>query len=402
MPFKWRSYLTRLDFCHIAVPTSSYALYASVQVDARVNSRKGLSHVRLRPVLVRFLTPLISISVLAGLVTWTQPAQAASGNLVFATFNVCKVDCAAPAPPWDIRRDRVARVIGESGADVVGLQEATNNPTTTAKTQVADIQALVAPAGFVSPVFTVDSNECRRPRDAQGELAGPSPCDNSAILLYRAATVEQITTPNGLPSAGIVQVGSIAPGLDPASAARSVAWAYLRGKNGAGPFLAISLHLDSNKEAIAENSRIAVGQALSGWVNLMNSVHGMSGTPTILMADLNSYAKRQPNGVQKGLTSAGWIDAHSARSRRNVQYSTINYNPLLGDGAQGFPAVPYRFQKSKKNPKGEATRIDYIMGYGAGLRVIDYEVVVYLNGRAFNTDYQASDHQMVKATFAFS
>jgi endonuclease/exonuclease/phosphatase family metal-dependent hydrolase len=181
-----------------------------------------------------------------------------------------------------------------------------------------------------------------------------------------------------------------------------VAWAYLRGKNGAGPFLAISLHLDSSKEVIAENSRIAVGQALSGWVNLMNSIQGMSGTPTILMADLNSYAKRQPNGAQKGLTSAGWIDAHTARSRRNVQYSTINYNPRLGEGAQGFPSAPYQFQKSRKNPKGEASRIDYIMGYGAGLKVIDYEVVVYLNGKAFNTDYQASDHQMVKATFAFS
>ena len=35
----------------------------------------------------------------------------------------------------------------------------------------------------------------------------------------------------------------------------------------------------------------------------------MSGTPVILMADLNSYAKRQPNGVQKVLADAGWTDA---------------------------------------------------------------------------------------------
>ena len=356
---------------------------------------------RLRLALVRFLTPLSVTAALVVLVTSAEPVQAASGNLVFATFNVCKVDCAAPAPPWDIRRDRVARVIGESGADVVGLQEATNNPTTTAKTQVADIQTLLAPAGYVSPFFTVDSNECRRPRDAQGELTGPSPCDNSAALLYRTATIEQVTTPTGLPSAGIVQVGSIAPGIDAISAARSVAWAYLRGKNGAGPFLAISLHLDSNKDATAETSRVAVGQALGGWVNWMNGIQGMSNTPVILMADLNYYAKRQPNGVQMALTSAGWIDAHSARSRRNIQYSTINYNPRLGADAQGFPAAPYKFHKTKKNPNGEATRIDYIMGYGTGLRVIDYEVVIYLTGKAFNTDYQASDHQMVKATFAF-
>ena len=356
---------------------------------------------RLRLVLIRFLATLVSIVVPIVLVTSAQPVQAASGNLVFATFNVCKVACAAPAPSWDIRRDRVARVIGESGADVVGIQEATNNPTTAAKTQVEDIQTLLAPAGYVSPFFTVDSNECRRPRDSQGELTGPSPCDNSAALLFRAATVEQVTTPSGLPSAGIVQVGSIAPGIDPVSAARSVAWAYLRGKNGAGPFLAISLHTDSNKDVVAENSRVAVGKALGGWVNWMNSIQGMGDTPTILMADLNSYAKRQPRGAQMALTSAGWIDAHSARSRRNIMYSTINYNPLLGADAQGFPAAPYKFHKTKKNPRGEATRIDYIMGYGTGLRVIDYEVVVYLNGKAFNTDYQASDHQMVKATFAF-
>ncbi|MSO27732.1 MAG: hypothetical protein EXQ60_06690 [Candidatus Nanopelagicales bacterium] len=350
---------------------------------------------------VRSLATLTAIALTVVLVGAAQPVQAGSGMLLFATFNVCKVDCAAPAPSWDIRRDRVARVIGESGADVVGLQEATNNPTTVAKTQIADIQTLMAPAGYVSPSFTVDSNECRRPRDAQGELTGPSPCDNTAGLLFQAATIEQITTPTGLPSAGIVQVGSIAPGIDAVSAARSVAWAYLRGKNGAGPFLAISLHLDSDKSVMAENSRVAVGQALGGWVHWMNSIQGMDNTPTILMADLNSYAKRQPRGVQRSLTSTGWIDAHMARSRRNIEYSTINYNPLLGDGAQGFPAAPHKFHKTHKNPKGDATRIDYIMGYGSGLRVINYEVVVYLNGTAFNTDYQASDHQMVKATFAF-
>ena len=111
---------------------------------------------RSRLVLIRFLATLVSIVVPVVLVTSAQPVQAASGNLVFASFNVCKIACAAPAPSWDIRRDRVARVIGESGAEVVGLQEATNNPTTTAKTQVADIQTLLAPAGYVSPVLTVE------------------------------------------------------------------------------------------------------------------------------------------------------------------------------------------------------------------------------------------------------
>ena len=101
-------------------------------------------------------------ALLAGLAL-QSPAEAAtrSGSpaLVFASYNVCKTDCAAPAPSWDIRRDRVARTIVESSVDVVGLQEATHWPTTNAKTQFLDIQNLTAPYGFKSPEYTNESDE---------------------------------------------------------------------------------------------------------------------------------------------------------------------------------------------------------------------------------------------------
>ena len=346
----------------------------------------------------------VAMALAVGMVLLVARPAAAAGTLVFASWNVCKVGCAAPAPSWEIRRDRVARVIAESGADVIGLQEATNNPTATAKTQVDDIKGFLAPLGYVA--ITVDpnspDNECRRPRDANGQLAGPSPCDNTAMLVYRASSVAEFDTPVGS-NAGRVLANSIVGGMGPDSASRSVEWAYLRGLNGAGPFLAISAHTDSAKNPQSEADRQAFANNLGNWVNAMNSWHGMPATtPAVLMADLNSYAKRQPNGAQKILTNLGWQDAWNAPSKTNIQYSSINYNPLLADGS-GFPAKPYVFKKSRRNPLGQATRIDYIMTLGPGVKAVDYKLVIYVNGNGtFNQDYQGSDHQMIRATLQFS
>ncbi|MDP1878959.1 MAG: endonuclease/exonuclease/phosphatase family protein [Actinomycetota bacterium] len=349
---------------------------------------------------------VLALGVIAGLglTMLTATPSVAAGSLVFASFNVCgakpgPTQCTNGATPWESRREKVARVIAESGADVLGLQEVTNNATAGVKTQVEDVARLIAPSGYV-PISVADAdNECRRPRDAAGQLAGPSPCETTALLAYKTSTVSVFPTPQGS-STGRVMLQSIAPGIDPGSANRSVEWAYLRGNNGAGPFLAISLHTDSDKGAGAEAARVAVGLALAGWVGNVNASRGMTGTPVILMADLNSYAARQPNGVQKMLTNTGWVDAFTAKIKKNVQYPTINSNPANGNN--GFPVNPYMARPNKKNPKGYATRIDYIFGFGPGITMVSYEHVMYLNGRAHNPDYQASDHQMVRATIAFA
>jgi endonuclease/exonuclease/phosphatase family metal-dependent hydrolase len=283
-------------------------------------------------------------ALLAGLAL-QAPAEAAtrSGSpaLVFASYNVCKTDCAAPAPSWDIRRDRVARTIVESSVDVVGLQEATHWPTSNAKTQFLDIQNLTAPYGFKSPEYTNDSDECR------WTAANPRPCTHTTGMLFNTKTVQQMTTPNGTPSAGTMPMSRIAAGLTADAAPRKVVWAYLKGLNGAGPFLALSVHVSTLKDPANEASRIAFGASLDAWVQALNDAHGMSGVPVILMADLNSYRKRQPQGVQTTLTNAGWADAANAPVKRNVQYSTINYNPLLL-AEQGFPKKPYKFKTSRR------------------------------------------------------
>ena len=353
----------------------------------------------------RTVLPAVAAAVLvaAAVSSGATPAQAGTINLVFASWNVCKTDCAPPAPPWDVRRERVARVIAESGADVIGVQEATNNPTSTAKTQLEDVANIAAPAGYALPAYSLDSNECRRPRDAAGQLAGPSPCNNTAGLLFKTSSVAQMSFANGAPSAGIAQYGSIVPGSDAESASRSVMWAYLRPIAGSKPFLAISLHTINATTPEAEASRVGLGAALGNWVAAMNAQREIPGTPAILMADLNSYAKRQPQGAQFQLTQNGWVDAMSTKTLRNVNYSSINYNPKLGLAEQGFPAKPYKFKKTGQNPTGNATRIDYIYILGAGVKPLDYEVVIRLNKNGtFIPEYQGSDHQMIRTTLAFT
>jgi endonuclease/exonuclease/phosphatase family metal-dependent hydrolase len=342
-----------------------------------------------------------SLSVLtpptAVVVAVPEAAIAAAGPvLTFGSFNVCKTDCAPPAPPWDVRRERVARVILESGLDVVGLQEVTFWPTAYAKTQLLDVQHLVASGGFVAPTFTTGSDECRWTR------AGLKACTHTTGLLFNAASVRQATTPNGTASAGTLPMSRIAAGLSPDSAPRKVTWAYLEGINGIRPFLALSVHTSNLKDEANEASRVAFGAALDGWVQAFNSEHGMSGVPVVLMADLNSYRKRQPNGVHQVLANAGWVDSATAPVKRNVQYSTINVNPLLSVAEQGFPARPYEFRVSKANPVLDATRIDYVMVKGAGVLPLDYEVVIRLNpDGTFIPEYQASDHQMVRTVVEF-
>jgi len=352
---------------------------------------------------MRKLVALVAVVGLGFMVLIAPPARAA-GTLVFATFNVCgakpgPTQCATGAGPWEARREKAQRVIVESGADVIGLEEVTNNPTAGVKTQVEDVTRLIAAGGYVPISVAEADNECRRPRDSNGQLAGPSPCETTAMLTYRPATVTPFQPPQGS-GTGRVMAQSIAGGLAPGSASRSVEWAYLKGNNGAGPFLAIALHTDSEKSPSAEASRISIGQALGNWVTTVNASRGMNGTPVILMADLNSYAARQPNGVQKMLTNSGWIDSFIAPVKTNASYSTINENP--SNGQNGFPVTPFKFRPTKKNPKALSTRIDYIMGFGPGITMLTYEHVMYLNGLNHNPDYQASDHQMVRATIGFA
>lgn len=165
-------------------------------------------------------------------------------------------------------------------------------------------------------------------------------------------------------------------------------------------FLAVSLHVSNSKNPVAENDRVILGNNLTAWGLNKTATLGYSDAPMILMADLNSYQARQPNGVQKILENNNWVDAFTAKIKKNPHYSTVNYSQD-SPNRSGFPNKPKKFKKTKKNPEGHGTRIDYIFGYGARVKFLEYETVLFIDNKGFFIpNYQGSDHQMVKAVVA--
>lgn len=328
------------------------------------------------------------IVLVAGLLAATVgPAHANSITgpaLVFVEWNVLKANEPAPVPSWSERRVVIGRVLSESGADVIGLNEATEHPVAESRSQWTDIQQLVAPAGYVAP--TLDSNEC----------TFRAPCTHTSALLFRASTVEQVTFSNGTPDAGATRLGSMVPGLSEDGGLRMVVWAYLRGRNGTGPFLAIAAHLPTQKDEVHENDRMVWARGLTGWVQAMNAQRGID-VPAVLMADLNSYAFRQPQGAQFVLEQAGWRDAYvTAQTKLGARYATINVTPSTRNAA-GFPPKPYAYS-SKRAP----TRIDYIFTLGAATAT-EYETVVrLLPDGTFDPQFRGSDHNMIRARVVFT
>ena len=287
-----------------------------------------------------FVAALLAMVTAATLlVTGAAPASAAGRSLVFATWNVCKIDCDSPAPSWAVRRDRVARVINNSGADVLSVNEATDWAYGS-RTQWEDIQAITSAGGYVSP----------RIQDDQCELRG---CTHTARLMYKSATVRQLDF-GTLPSAGYWRVGDIAQNVT-FDSDRQVAWAFLEGANGTGPFLAVSVHLSTDKGASGEQHRIAFGKAATTWAQTMLASRGMPRAPVILMGDLNSNDSRQPKGVQKVLNTSGWKDAIGAPKRKNADINSVNYSD---SSPTGWPTRPIR------NRARLASRIDYIVFRG--------------------------------------
>jgi len=302
-------------------------------------------------------------------------------EISFLTFNVCNSDCKDPAPSWDIRRSRIANVIADSKVDVVGLQEVTNWRVNGSTTQWSDIKRLVATAGFQGPKISDEFNNCSG--------TNSEPCVDTARILFNSQAVVQMESVQNLPAAGYTRLGVIAPGIDVNARNRTVAWAYFKAAKG-DPFLAISMHMDSDRTNLAEDARQAVAGELNLWAENLNKEVGIEAKATVLMADLNSYDARQPAGAQSILRQQGWTDSWSAADRKNIYFSTINLTPDTQNYG-GWPPRPRPFNNA-------ATRIDYIFAWG-DFQLVDYEVMLWLNSDGtFDHEYQASDHQSVRAT----
>jgi endonuclease/exonuclease/phosphatase family metal-dependent hydrolase len=330
-----------------------------------------------RPSRIRSATTALAVALVALFAaTPASAAAATSPQLNFATLNVCNIGCYAPAPPWSVRRDRITRTIAASGADVLSLNEASDLAYGSI-TQWQDIQNLTGPLGYAAP--TIQDDRCK-------SLG----CTHTARLMFRSATVQQVMIP-GQSSAGFWRVEDIAPAV-PVDGDRQVAWAYLQGLNGTGPFLAISVHLSTQRTAAAEQHRLDFGHAATAWAEGMNAARGLAGAPIVLMGDFNSYDFRQPHGVQRILRDAGWTDAVSAPRRAHLHINSINYTDRQ---RTGWPTRPIY------NKWRLAARIDYIMMRGP-VKPLTYAVVVHVNkDGTFDQAYQGSDHLMVRARLQF-
>jgi endonuclease/exonuclease/phosphatase family metal-dependent hydrolase len=317
----------------------------------------------------------------------TEPSVApipVSPDLTFATYNIAK-PTNNQVPKWANRREAIAKTINESNSDVVGLQEATANMVTGVDgkrmTHWDDVQALTAPAGYVSAKIEV--NTC----------GGNYSCIHSAHILYRTASVKQLEFSESLPSAGQGTLSDITDGLKYAKK-REFSWAYLEGLNGTGPFLAVSVHLNNETSKVGKADRQKLGTALTPWVEALNKERGLEGIPMVLMGDFNSYAGREPKGMAYQLMQSGWTDSFNASTDAYQLFAEAYTTSYTKGNRSGWPKKPIT--------SGNPVRIDYIMFKGPGLRSDIYAVSLKLNADGtFDNSYRGSDHMMVQTVIHF-
>ncbi len=343
-------------------------------------------------------TCVASVGVAAGMLVGATPASAAvsgaptetaaSDPLRVASYNMMKVN-APTGPAWTDRFPRLPAIVSNIDPGVVALQEVTNHKSgnTRQRTLVHNTMRGLGYAVLDAPEY----NECVRPRDKRGKLAGPNPCDTSVTLAWKPELVSVLDS--ALPMTGITMAGSIAP-VNPDADQRQVAWAFLQFQG--RPFLLISTHLENDRSPAGETGRVAFGSAVTAWADQLAAQRGLAGIPMVIAGDLNSYKKRQPAGVQAVLMNAGWSDAYyAAGTRVGERYATINITPKTRKFG-GFPPRPFQYSK-----KREPSRIDYVMFRG-GVSADRYETVVRLNpDGTFVEPLRMSDHNAVVADLRF-
>jgi endonuclease/exonuclease/phosphatase family metal-dependent hydrolase len=303
--------------------------------------------------------------------------------LTFATFNIAKPNN-SNVPSWKNRREAIARTINESNSDVIGLQEVTSIRVVgeggARMRHREDVQAMSANGGYV--FANPDVNTC-----------DTSSCINSARILYKADKVKEVEFADGLPSAGQGRLSDVTSGLRYAKN-REFSWAYLEGLNGTGTFLAISLHLNNEKNAQGKKERKTVGREITKWIDDLNTERGLSAVPTILMGDFNSYLNREPKGMLFELAEEGWQDSFNAPTNEYKFFEDAYTTSYTGGNRSGWPKRPIT--------SSDPVRIDYVMYKGDFLQADAYQVALRLNeDGTFDNNYRGSDHMMVQAIIRF-
>ncbi len=306
----------------------------------------------------------------SALATSSRPAPAANAVRV-ATYNVMKSTRLKSRWPWGARRVALLNTVRAARPDVLLVQEA-NTQKWGGITHVEDVRRVVGSLGY--RIASLDYNSCT------------SWCTRGAHVFYNPARVGPVAPPSGaLPSAGMVGLSQIAGIGFGGIQDRAASWAFLRPVGSSRTTLYVSVHLPTDKNAAGERLRVAVAAKLRPWANGLIAASGFGAVDLVVGGDLNSYAKRQPNGAQRVLANAGLVDAATAPLLVNGNFGTVNYTPKTRK-YKGFPSAPYYYKKN-------TTRIDYVF---SNVRALRHEVVLQLaaNGR-FDNRFRASDHNMV-------
>lgn len=185
---------------------------------------------------------------------------------------------------------------------------------------------------------------------------------------------------------GLVSFATIGrDSLQSAAQNRGFAWAVLQDRRTGSSFIAVSMHMPNEKSGFAEKYRKNLANATVGFLRESGRTLGFSGSPVVLMGDLNSYWQRQPRGVQWIFGRNGFKDAFDAPAKKNDDVPTVN---LTKTEPNPFPATPFHFDLP--------ARLDYVLVKGG--KALTYEVFVRTKGNgAFDNRYRGSDHNMVLA-----
>lgn len=291
------------------------------------------------------------------------------------TWNVNSTGTCSGCPDdphsWSARRGPLMQSIWAAAPDVLAVQEAALSRTQGVR-HVDDVRDLLAPLGYlIASDYYVN-------HPASGASLG-------AHIFLRTSRIALAGPPTGGPAAGYELMSRIAGPEFGAARDRSIAWAFLVGRTRTTPTLLLSVHLPTQKTAVAEQGRVAVARALRPWAARLASDSGFPQANIVVAGDFNSFDRRQPQGAQAVLLASGLQDGFTAPERVNGQYGTTNYTPATV-GYRGYPPSPPHYS-------GIPTRIDYIMSTVAPLR---YEVFLVLDSEGrFDARYRASDHNLV-------
>jgi len=295
---------------------------------------------------------------------------AAGGTAVtVATFNVRTADAAAekstPTHKWASRISKVASQIRDSGAAVIGLQEAG------------------AASSSYDVITTVGSDgKKHKSKDFYWQFEG---LRDAAGSQYKLATDQEYSSGSGKEGTRILydtskvtllEQGHFAPSAVN-SKLRFVPWAKFQDNATGKTFYFISVHLAANEDdkgrSDASFSKLRVKQAAK--VISTAKKFAATGNQVIVVGDMNSNIYSAPNNaVDRKFLNSGFYDASATTNSTNEFFVTYN---------------------AFKKPKKSASRTDYIFTFGGPKGSYNYKNWIVRSGKI------PSDHYMQSATLPF-